>query len=126
MAFDVALTALFEQGIQPAVEADCGMMAVRIDKEHFCDKICDRIIAEIRRAQFVIADFTLQRGGVYFEAGYALALGRPVIWCCRNDELCKLHFDTRQYPHIAWEDPGDLRSQLRDRIGALIPGARLG
>lgn len=124
MAFSPDLIAAFEDGFRNAIETDCGLKAVRIDKEHFGDKICDRILVEIKRAQFVVADFTLNRGGVYFEAGYALALGRPVIWSCREDKVDELHFDTRQYPHILWNGAADLREKLRDRIRALIPGAR--
>jgi hypothetical protein len=62
---------------------------------------------------------------VYFEAGYALALERIVIWSCREDHVKDLHFDTRQYPHIVWKQPQDLRCQLRDRLRVLVPGARL-
>lgn len=123
MAFRPELEDAFQNGILPALD-DCGFRAIRVDKEHFAEKICDRIIVDIRRAQFVIADFTLQRGGVYFEAGYALALGRTVIWSCREDDIGNLHFDTRQYPHIVWREPADLRVQLRDRLRALLPGAR--
>jgi nucleoside 2-deoxyribosyltransferase len=124
MAFKPELDAVFENGIRTAIETDCGLNAVRIDRKHFGEKICDRILVEIKRAQFVVADFTFQRGGVYFETGYALALGRPVIWLCRADQVADLHFDTRQYPHILWSEPEDLRVQLRDRVRALIPGAR--
>jgi nucleoside 2-deoxyribosyltransferase len=67
-------------GIQPSIEVDCGFTkAIRVDREHFGDRIDDRIIAEIRRCRFIVADFTGQRGGVYFEAGFALGLGKPVI-----------------------------------------------
>ena len=108
-----------------AVEEDCGLRLVRVDDhEHFGEKICDRIVAEIRRSQFVIADFTHQRGGVYFEVGYALALGRIVIWTCREDDINNVHFDTRQYPHLTWREPDELRQNLRDRVRALVPGAR--
>jgi hypothetical protein len=50
-----------------------------------------------------VADFTGQRGGVYFEAGFALGLGQQVIWLCRKDVLNDVHFDTRQYNYITWE-----------------------
>ncbi len=30
------------------------------------------------------------------------------------------HFDTRQYNHIVWNDPAELRHNLANRIGALI------
>jgi hypothetical protein len=124
MAFDPDLDVIFEEGIRSAIETDCGLHAVRIDRKHFAEKICDRMLVEIKRSQFLVADFTFQRAGVYFEAGYALALGRPVIWLCREDQVSDLHFDTRQYPHILWREAADLRVQLRDRVRALIPGAR--
>jgi len=67
-----------------------------------------------------VADFTGSRGGVYFEAGFALGLGIPVIWSCRKNDVKKVHFDTRQYNHIVWNDSSDLYRQLRDRIEATI------
>lgn len=47
----------------------------------------------------------------------------PVIWTVRNDkdEVGSLHFDTRQYRHIIWDNPEDLRKQLLARIEANIP-----
>ena len=59
-----------------------------------------------------MGDFTGQRGGVYFEAGFAMGLGLPVIWLVRKDEVEKLHFDTRQYAHIAYESAEDLKQKL--------------
>jgi nucleoside 2-deoxyribosyltransferase len=124
MSFDESLSSAYNEGMKPAVETDCGLQLIRVDAGHFQEKICDRIIAEIRRSQFVIADFTKQRGGVYFEAGFALALGRIVIWTCREDDISNVHFDTRQYPHLVWSTPGDLRVKLADRVRALVPGAQ--
>jgi nucleoside 2-deoxyribosyltransferase len=71
-----------------------------------------------------VADFTGHRGGVYYEAGFALGLGRPVIWTCHKDHLTQAHFDTRQYNHIEWSDSRELRERLRNRILATIPGAK--
>ena len=71
-------------------------------------------------ARFVIAEFTGQRHGVYFEAGFAYGLGLPVIWCCRKDDVDKLHFDTRQYNHIVWDNIEDFKSKLVNRIKATI------
>lgn len=121
MSFDDSMNEIFEKGMIPAVEVDCNMSRpIRVDEIHQSEKVCDRILAEIRRSQIVIADFTLHRAGVYFEAGFALALGRLVIWTCRKDEIDKAHFDTRQYPHILWSDAADLRTKLADRIQALM------
>ena len=69
-----------------------------------------------------MADFTGQRGGVYFEAGFAMGLGIPVIWTCRDTDINDLHFDTRQYNHIPWANPKELRVRLQNRIEATIPG----
>ena len=119
MWFDPEMDDVYSEGIEPAVkEAD--YECVRVDREPHNDKICDRIIAEIRRAKFIVADFTEHRGGVYFEAGFALGMGIPVIWTCRKDQLAKSHFDTRQYNHVVWSTPEDLREKLLDRIQATI------
>jgi hypothetical protein len=123
MSFDVSMDAAFANGIEAAVKIDCKMDPVRVDKEQHNEKICDKIIAEIRTCQFLVADVTLQRAGVYFEASFAVGLGRPVIWSCRADDLANVHFDTRQYNHIVWNTPADLREKLTDRIKATIPGA---
>jgi nucleoside 2-deoxyribosyltransferase len=120
MAFDSALDAAYEFGIKLAIEQDCGLQSVRIDKVHHNEKICDRMLAEIRKCHTVVADVTRHRPGVYFEAGFAMALGRNVIWCCRADEFPAVHFDTRQYAHIVWSDENELRRRLAERIQALI------
>ena len=113
----------YENGIAKAVSA-AGYAPLRIDQKHHNNKIDDEIIAEIRRSRFLVADFTCApkqvRGGVYFEAGFAMGLGLPVIWTCRDTSLDDLHFDTRQYAHIVWKDSEDLYAQLKARIGATI------
>ena len=119
MHFDVSLNSAFSEGIEPAVR-EAGYEPMRVDKVHHNEKICDRIVSEIRRSRFLIADVTDQRQGVYFEAGFAMGLGLPVIWSCREDNQENIHFDTRQYNHILWKEPADLREKLRDRIIATI------
>jgi hypothetical protein len=116
----------YERGIRAALH-DCNCEPMLIEKAQHNDKICDRVIAEIRLAEFVIADVTFHRQNVYFEAGFAMGLGRDVIWTCREDEFTreKQHFDTRQYPHILWKDPDDLRRQLVEKIRAIpVEGGR--
>ncbi len=119
MSFAQELEAAWADGLRPGIE-DAGFVAVRVDKVEHNEKICDRIIAEIRRSGFVVADFTGNRAGVYFEAGFAAGLGLPVIYCVRSDQIDRVHFDTRQYNHISWTDASDLRVKLHDRIAATI------
>ena len=63
------------KGIMPGIE-DAGYKPYLVDEDEHIDKIDDKIIAEIRRSRFIVADFTHgekgARGGVYFEAGFAL------------------------------------------------------
>lgn len=126
MAFADEMDDAFDQGIAPAVETDCGFRVLRVDHEEHNDQITDRIIAGIRSAQFVVADFTLNRGGVYYEAGFALGLGKTVIWTCNaaEEHVKELHFDTRQFNHILWSRPAELREALANRIRATIPNAK--
>ena len=114
---------VYQEGIKPAVE-EAGYEAIRIDKTEYNSKIDDEIVAAIRRSRFLIADFTQgddgTRGGVYYEAGFAYGLNIPVIFTCHEDGIEEVHFDTRQYNHIIWTDPGDLRERLVQRISATI------
>jgi len=119
MSFKPALEPAWRDGLYKGIKA-AGYRPVRVDKEEHNEKICDRIISEIRRSGFLVADVTGHRQGVYFEAGYALGLGIPVIWTCRKDQLDECHFDTRQYNHIVWETPEELAQALEYRIRATI------
>lgn len=110
----------YELGIKTALES-VGYNPVRIDRVEHIEKICDRIIAEIRKSGLLVADFTGHRGGVYFEAGFAMGLGIPVIWTCRETDINNAHFDTRQYNHIIWSNPEELRDKIIHRIQATIP-----
>jgi nucleoside 2-deoxyribosyltransferase len=123
MWFNPTMEDAYEHGIKRAIE-DLGYHARRIDKKEHNNRIDDEIIAEIRRSKFLVADFTCEkekaRGGVYFEAGYAMALPIPVIWACHKDSFDYVHFDTRQYNHIVWETPENLCEALKARIGAVV------
>jgi len=121
MWFDPTMKDFYEKGIKPAVE-EAGYIAARIDLKEFNNKVCDELIAEIKRSKFLIADFSGLRSGVFFEAGFAKGLGREVIFTVRETDVEKLkeHFDTRQYNHIVYDSPDDLRKKLYNRIGATI------
>lgn len=118
MSFASEMNSPWEHGIRVAIEK-AQYRPMRIDAQPTIDRIDVQIMAEIRRSHLVVADVTLQRPGVYFEAGYAIGLGIPVYWCVRSDELDKVHFDTRQYNHIVWNSPEDLQAKLYDFIYAI-------
>jgi hypothetical protein len=120
MWFDDSMNDVFDLGILKAV-TDCGLPPpIRIDQKEHNNQITDEMMAEIREAEFVIADFSGDSRGVYYEAGFARGLGRPVIYCCRESDFGKLHFDTQLINHIKWSDADDLRQKLGNRIKATI------
>jgi len=121
MAFLPEMYYVYDDAIKPALLA-CGFTAYIVSDQHIdSDKtINDAILAGIKKARFTIADFTYHRGGVYFEAGYALGRGQKVIYTCREDEMSKAHFDIRNYQHIVWTDAEDLRVKLINKIEAFI------
>lgn len=82
-----------------SVISDAGGVAIRIDKEHALEDLVGRIKKEIKGALFVVADLTDERPSCYFEAGYAEALGKPVIYFASKQSVAKpgtktmIHFD---------------------------------
>jgi len=90
----------FERINETLQEFDC--VSIRIDKQSPLGGLVDRIKDEIRRARFVVADLTDERPSCYFEAGYAEALGKPVIYMASRESILhpgqetKIHFDIHQ------------------------------
>lgn len=126
MWFDASMNEVYDAAIESAIR-EAGYKAVRIDREQHANRIDDEIISRIKGSRFMVADFTGQRHGVYFEAGMMQGLGRTVIWMCKKDELSKLHFDTRQYNFIDYGTVGEAKKRLYDRIMAIEgPGPEAG
>ena len=120
MHFTEAMNRVYDLAIEPAIK-ECGYQPCLISREQFDEKIDDRILAEIRRSALVIADCTGHRPNVYLEAGFAMALGIPVVWTCHESGVKDLHFDIRQHPCIGWPNEDDLRGRIIARIQALYP-----
>lgn len=122
MWFDPSMDDAFENGLQSGV-IRAGYDPLRIDHLEHVNRIDDEIIRQINASRFVVADFTGHRGGVYFEAGYALGKQIPVFWTCKKSDMSYLHFDIRQFNCIDWETPQSLSERLTARIEAVLgPG----
>lgn len=121
MWFNKSLNTLYDEIIAPAI-LEAGFNPLRIDRKEHNNKIDDEILVSIQKSRFVVADFTGQRGGVYFEAGYAMGLNIPVIWLCSEEEMKNVHFDNRQYNFILWhaDEIGNLKERLKNRIISTI------
>ncbi|MGR3302475.1 MAG: hypothetical protein ACUZ8I_08205 [Candidatus Scalindua sp.] len=105
--------------IKDAIQS-CDLRPVRVDDIEHLEKIDDKIMYEIRQSRCIVADLTKHKTGVYFEAGYAMGLGIPVIWSCRKDNRKKLHFDIRQYNCIIWANENELKVRLSRRLSSIL------
>lgn len=112
----------YREAIERAIRAT-GYEPILIDTRHIdSDKtINDRIISEIRACKFCVADFTDQRNGIYFEAGFALGLGKAIIYACdATDFRDNSHFDLKPFQHILYNTIQELEEQLGAKINAWI------
>jgi hypothetical protein len=114
-----SMKSVYDKGLSLGIR-NAGFSPMLIPEKEHANKIDDEIIAEIRRSAFIVADFTGQRQNVYFETGFAIGFGLPVIWTCRQHDLKNLHFDIRQYNCIDWKDEQDLAGRLQRRVEAML------
>jgi nucleoside 2-deoxyribosyltransferase len=101
---------------------ECGFNPILVDEINYESDITinDAIITNIKTCKFLIADFTEQKHGVYFEVGYALGKYKPVIYLCQDIDFKNSHFDTNHYPHIVYKNLNDLHDKLKVKIEAWI------
>ncbi len=77
-------------------------------------RIVPTVLESIRRAVFIIADVSEPRPNVYYELGFAQALGKGVITTAFKGT--QLPFDIFDVPTIYWEGQHELRAELDKRI----------
>lgn len=117
----------FAEEMSPIREAikdaitECQFSPIIMDEVEHNHQIVPEMLHEIRNARFVIAELTGNNNGAYYEAGYALGLGKEVIQLCSETEVkSRLHFDVKQVNTIIWKDEHDLKQRLVKRINATI------
>lgn len=119
MSFQDDLAEAYSNGFQVGI-IGAGYDPIRMDRVEHINRIDDEIIKQINSSKFIVADFTGHRGGVYFEAGYALGRGIPIFWSCSKSHMADLHFDIRQFNCIDWSTPSELANRLQIRIEAVL------
>lgn len=95
----------------------CGLTAERVDEPESNQRITDRILESICRAEYVIVDLTDSRPNVFYEAGYAQGLGKTPIYIARKGT--SLEFDLKDYPVIFFENMRTLKDRLEKRLRGL-------
>jgi nucleoside 2-deoxyribosyltransferase len=134
MKFDDSMKEI-QQAIEQAI-SDAGYIPQIMNKHQHNGQVIPEMLYQIRMSDFLVADLTGNRGGVYFEAGYALGLKKEVIFTVNQnilddeegippqDRRNSPHFDVAQYNQIRYTSPEDLTQKLKDRIVATVGDRR--
>ena len=109
MPFSSEYNELYENYLKRLVEHQLkSVKCFRVDEFHTAKKKKTEVIEErIRECAFAIADITEKNPNVYYEIGYARALGKTVI-LIKNKHIGKLPFDIRELEVLIYD---------RDKIG---------
>ncbi|HEV2146342.1 MAG TPA: hypothetical protein VGR37_02905 [Longimicrobiaceae bacterium] len=114
MPFESALDDVYQFGIKAAC-SDAGAYCERVDEQLFDESILERIYNQIARADVIVADMTGRNPNVFYETGYAHALGKRVILLTQRAE--DIPFDLKHFPHIIYGGRiSDLKGPLETRI----------
>jgi hypothetical protein len=103
---------LYKYHLAPACTS-LGYKPIRVDMTEPHQTITEKIMEGITDAACVIADLTYARPSVYFEIGYAVGLGIPLVTTCCQDHFRgtkddqRVHFDLEQYKISFWTRKDD-------------------
>lgn len=128
------------EAIRSGIES-AGFSAEFLDEITHNKQIVPEMFRLIRESKMLILDISIPNYGAYYEAGYALGLGKEVIICCEKsvfegkykvngqeiseeekikfERYLKPHFDIAQKQILLWDNNEDLTRKLAEWIKAL-------
>lgn len=109
------------QDVYDTIKAACEQVSAiceRVDEQIFTGTIVERIYEAIAAADVVVSDLTNRNPNVYYETGYAHALGKPVVLLSRGS--ADVPFDLRQYPLVVYQSLAELRKSLEVRLRVVL------
>lgn len=114
MPFDPNFNDVYQLGIKAACH-DAGGYSERVDEQNYEGSIVERIYNQIAKADLIVADMTGRNPNVFYEVGYAHALGKSVVLLTQRSE--DIPFDLKHYPHIVYGGSiTQLKEDLRKRV----------
>ena len=100
MPFDESFRDVYQLGIKAACK-EAGGYCERVDEQIFVESILERVYNQIDKADLLIADMTGRNPNVFYEVGYAHALGKRVFLLTQKAD--DIPFDLKHYPHIVYQ-----------------------
>lgn len=113
---DKAMDSAYEGVIKP-IAKKFKYNPLRIDEVQDSGRISDQILGEIASSAVILADLTGERPNCYYEAGFAHAIGKEIIFTIHKGY--PIHFDLAGHRFIEWETEDELRKQLQKRFRAI-------
>jgi hypothetical protein len=114
MPFATSFQDTYVLGIKPACE-EANAYCERLDEQIFEERMLDRVYNQISKADVIVADMTGRNPNVFYEVGYAHALGKRVILVTKD--ASDIPFDLKHHFHIVYgESIAGLKQELRKRI----------
>ena len=112
----------FEDTYRTAIEK-AKLNAYRVDKDSSVRNIIGEIEKKIRGSELCFADISEDKPNVWYELGFASAIGKDVVLVCNNEKRKKLPFDINQRSVIFYDasSPSDfskLEGQIIEKIKA--------
>jgi hypothetical protein len=99
MPFAESFDDIFKIGIKDTAK-DNGINAYRLDEELFDEGMLDKIYNEIESSDFIIADLSDKNPNVFYELGYAHAIGKLCILITQSAE--NIPFDLKHKRQIVY------------------------
>jgi hypothetical protein len=111
---------LFDKYLVPAVKETGYDLANALRSEPTAGNLHARLEVEIRASRFVVAELSHHNNGAYWEAGFARALDKPVIYMYNRTigGSQTPHFDVGSDHYILWEQ--DKPQKAADDLKAVI------
>jgi len=125
MPFNEDFDDIYKLGIKEAAK-EVGAYAERVDEQIFTEGILERIFNQISKADVIVADMTGRNPNVFYEVGYAHALGKIVLLLTQKAD--DIPFDLKHKQHIIYGNGGskiqNLRNELNLRLNWAINESR--
>ena len=113
---DPELDSAYERVITP-LGKKFGYEVIRIDKIPDSGNISQQILESIACSRVVLAELSAERPNCYYEAGFAHALGKEMIFAVNHKY--EVHFDLAGYRFIRWRSEADFHRQLGERLRSI-------